>query len=116
MTTTTTTEGLKLGARYRVPSGMGGVFDVRLLAVDGATASLSVDSPRNPDWHGWRFSAPVAELGPIPILFEVRTRSLVREQGLVWGRYPTREEAERAAERARAYPSCHPVSIAPVEG
>jgi hypothetical protein len=53
-----------IGNLYTIPSGMGGVFDVRVLALyearrrgDGTSIPpsihLRVDMPRNPDWHGY---------------------------------------------------------------
>ncbi len=111
----TTPQSMALGGLYRVPSGMGGIFDVRLVSIDGATANVRVDSPRNPDWHRYAFQIAISELKEIPTLFEVRTR--VRDDGhLTWGRYPTTLEADKAAESARKYPACHPVQVAPVAG
>ena len=37
-----------------IPSGMGGVFDVKLLAKSpNGTWQVRVDMPRNPDWHAY---------------------------------------------------------------
>lgn len=111
----TTPPTLTVDQLYRVPSGMGGVFDVRLVSIEGAIANVRVDSPRNLDWHRYAFQIAISELKEIPTLFEVRTR--VRDDGhLAWGRYPTPEEAEKEAESARKYPACHPVQVVPVAG
>lgn len=108
-------ETLTVGELYRVPSGMGGIFDVRLVSIVGPTANVRVESPLNPDWHGYAFQTGVGDLKDIPILYEVRTR--VRDEGyLGWGRYPTPAEAEKAAESARKYPACHPVQVVTVKG
>lgn len=109
---------LILGHRYRVPSGLGGVFDVRLLSItEESGATVRVDMAGNPDWHNWTVCCDPAELRPIPTRYQVRTRvGAERGDYLSWGRFDTRAEAEAAAERARTYPACHPVAIVPVEG
>jgi hypothetical protein len=106
---------LTVGELYRVASGMGGIFDVRLVSIDDRTANVRVESPLNPDWHGYAFRTGVGELKDIPILYEVRTR-VTADGHLGWGRYSTSDEAEAAAQRARTYPACHPVQIVPVKG
>lgn len=111
----TTPETLTVGELYRVPSGMGGIFDVRLVSIEDRTSNVRVDSPLNPDWHGYAFQTAIGDLKENPTLYEVRTR--VRDDGhLTWGRYPTPAEAEKAAESARKYPACNPVEVVPVPG
>lgn len=43
-----------VGDRVAIPSGMGGLFDVKLLAkqTDGCW-QVRIDMPRNPDWHAY---------------------------------------------------------------
>jgi hypothetical protein len=108
---------LTIGGRYRIPSGMGGVFDVRLVALDGATAHVRVDMKPNPDWHGVPLTCAAVDLYPIPKRFQVRTRVTGSGEGqfLSWGSYPDKAEAQREADRANTYPSCRPVHIVMVE-
>ncbi len=113
--------GLTIGQRYRMDSGLGGTFDVRLLRLtEESGAQVRIDEPRNPDWHGWTFCVSPGELRPIRRLWQVRTRvgTLTGEPDdfLSWGRYASRPEAEAAAERASAYPSSLPVRIVEIEG
>lgn len=58
---------LKIGERYDIPSGMGGYFTVRLLAVHKHLdeVQVRVDMPLNPDWHGWLCTAKPDLLQPI---------------------------------------------------
>lgn len=39
---------------FTIPSGLGGVFDVKLIEfLSGGRARVRVHMPRNPDFHGW---------------------------------------------------------------
>jgi hypothetical protein len=114
-------DGLALGSRYRVPSGLGGSFDVILLSLDDQNgATVRVEEPRNPDWHAYTFCTAPANLKPIPRLWQVRTRvgsvSGEPDDFLSWGKYPQRHEAEAAAKAAGRFPACHPIKIAEIDG
>lgn len=38
---------------YRMPSGMGGSFTVRIVEeLEGGLVRVRIHMPRNPDWHG----------------------------------------------------------------
>jgi hypothetical protein len=114
-------EHLEPGRRYRTASGMGGSFDVTLLSLTPESgATVRVDEPRNPDWNGYTFCVPPDALGPIPRLWQVRTRiGAITGQDddfMSWGKYPTRAEAETGAKAAGAYIACHPIAIVEVDG
>lgn len=51
---TTTIDAPRAGERYEIKNGMGGVFTVKLLReqADGRW-QVRVDTPLNPDWHGY---------------------------------------------------------------
>lgn len=56
-------DALKIGGLYETSSGMGGTFDVKLLGfTEDGLAQLRVHMPRNPDWHGFRFTAFATDL------------------------------------------------------
>ena len=48
-------------ATHVAPSGMGGVFEVEVLAHYCGRSSLKVISP-NTEWHGWRYCCATDEL------------------------------------------------------
>lgn len=108
------------GKRYRMPSGMGGSFDVRVISITDGIAHVRVDSPRNPDWHGHPIKVAVKALSHIPRLFEVRTRvgklTGKSDDFLRWATVATRELADEEARQAAHYPQCHPISVVEVEG
>ena len=63
-----TTTDLKIGGLYDVPSGMGGAFTVKLLAITDSPeprAHLRVHMPKNPDWHGYLLTAKPDDLRPV---------------------------------------------------
>ena len=50
---------------FTVPSGMGGTFTVKLLKERANDRiSVVVHMPRNPDWHGYRFTTDISKLTP----------------------------------------------------
>lgn len=110
----------QVGKRYRMLSGMGGSFDVRVVAVGESVAEVKVDMPRNPDWHAYSMSVPIERLAPIPRRFEVRTRvgktTGKPDDFLRWSTVDTRERAEEEAKQAGYYKQCHPIQIVEVEG
>lgn len=112
-------QGLLAGARFRIPSGLGGSFDVILLTLTVESgATVRVDEPLNPDFHNWTTCVAPRLLRPIPVEFQVRTRVGKSTGGpddyLGWGRYPTMAAAEQGRTEAAAYPACHPIQIVPV--
>jgi hypothetical protein len=51
---------------HSVLSGMGGSFDVRIIADEGGDDVLvRVCMPRNPDWHGYEFGIARSKLQSI---------------------------------------------------
>jgi len=108
------------GARFRMPSGMGGSFDVRVHAIAEGMVEVRVDEPRNPDWNGYPMTVKPDVLAPIPRRFEIRTR-IGKTTGkpddfLRWATVDTMEQAEEEARQAAHYPACHPIKIVEVEG
>lgn len=58
----TNTTQIQVGKSYKVPSGLGGVFYVRALAVRGDEVDCRVDMPSNPDWHNYVVVCKAAEM------------------------------------------------------
>lgn len=110
---------LEIGKIYRTESGLGGTFDVELLSLADDRAAVRVHEPRNPDWNGYHFTTRPDALRPIPRVWQVRTRvgktTGAADDFLSWGRFPSKAEADAAAEAARAYPKCHPVQIVEID-
>lgn len=108
------------GERFRISSGLGGTFDVRVKKVVEGFVEVRIDEPRNPDFHGHPMRVAISALAPIPRLFEVRTRvgktTGKPDDFLRWATVDTRERAEAEAEQAGYYKQCHPIEIVEVEG
>lgn len=110
----------QVGARFRIPSGMGGSFDVRVRALADGMVEVCIDEPRNPDWNGYPMKVKPDLLAPIPRRFEIRTRvgktTGKPDDFLRWATVASMEEAQREAAQAAFYPACHPIKIVEVEG
>jgi hypothetical protein len=50
---------------YTVPSGMGGSFDVRIVADEGTSDVLVRVCMPNSEWHGYEFGVAREKLRPI---------------------------------------------------
>lgn len=107
------------GGRYRIPSGLGGSFDVRVQSIKDGVANVLIDEPRNPDWNGHQMSVAITALAPIPRKFQVRTRvgklNGKPDDYLCWATVATREIADEEARQAAYYPACHPIKVVEIE-